>query len=193
MGMIWKRPLDLALGIPFAVVAAPIIAALCVLVTFVSGWPPLIVQTRVGAGERPIRVIKLRTMQVGVPTVAKSDLLASSGLPDKLYISGGRFLRAASLDELPQIYNVLMGSMSLVGPRPALPSQEDLLILRRAHDVTVLKPGITGLAQINGREALSLATKVRFEAHYRRHASLGLDLAILFKTARAIVSGRGAY
>jgi len=83
--------------------------------------------------------------------------------------------------------------MSLVGPRPALPSQEDLLILRRAHDVTVLKPGITGLAQINGREALSLATKVRFEAHYRRHASLGFDLAILFKTARAIVSGRGAY
>ncbi len=193
MGMIWKRPLDLALGIPFAVAAAPIILVLCAFVTFVSGWPPLIVQTRVGAGERPIRVVKLRTMRVGVPTVAKSDLLSSPGLPDKPYISGGRFLRAASLDELPQIYNVLIGSMSLVGPRPALPSQEDLLTLRRAHDVTALRPGITGLAQINGREALSLATKVRFEAHYRRHASLGLDLAILFKTARAIVSGRGAY
>ncbi|MDP9320003.1 MAG: sugar transferase [Chloroflexota bacterium] len=191
--MIWKRPLDLALGIPFAVAAAPIILVLCAFVTFVSGWPPLIVQTRVGAGERPIRVVKLRTMRVGVPTVAKSDLLSSPGLPDKPYISGGRFLRAASLDELPQIYNVLIGSMSLVGPRPALPSQEDLLTLRRAHDVTALRPGITGLAQINGREALSLATKVRFEAHYRRHASLGLDLAILFKTARAIVSGRGAY
>ena len=121
--MIWKRPFDLVLGVPLAVVATPIIVVLCVFVALVSGWPPLIVQTRVGAAERRIRVLKLRTMRVGIPTVAKSELLSRPDVvAGKIYIRGGLFLRAASLDELPQIYNVLMGTMSLVGPRPALPT-----------------------------------------------------------------------
>lgn len=184
-----KRILDLALSVPAAVVSTPVIAALGLAVVATGGWPALIVQTRVGADERPIKVTKLRTMRRGVPVVAKSALPPASTAYTRL----GPWLRRWSLDELPQIYNVIAGSMSIVGPRPALPSQHDLLALRRRHGVTVLKPGITGLAQIEGREALTLATKVRFESHYLRHMSLGYDLIIIARTFRAVLSRRGAF
>jgi O-antigen biosynthesis protein WbqP len=162
------------------------VTAAVVIVT--SGWPILIRQDRVGAFERPIRVLKFRTMRVGVPVVAKSALMASSNM----YTPLGVFLRRWSLDELPQFLNVLSGEMSLVGPRPALPSQHDLLALRRRTLVSDLKPGLTGLAQIEGREALTLSTKARFEALYRRHQSVCYDLMILLRTVGALASGRGA-
>lgn len=184
-----KRTLDLVVGIPAAVALAPLIGAVALLAFVTSGRPVFIVQTRVGADERPIRVAKFRTMKRGVPVVAKS-LLAPS---PEIYTPLGPFLRRWSLDELPQIVNVLRGDMSLVGPRPALPSQEDLLALRRRHGVTSLKPGITGLAQVKGREALTLSTKVRFDALYLRRHSVCLDLLIVLWTARALLSGRGAY
>ncbi len=184
-----KRLLDLGVGIPAAIVLVPVLAVISLAVLLTSGWPLLTVQTRVGAGERPIRIVKFRTMHRGVPVVAKAVL---APLPD-LYTPLGPFLRRWSLDELPQIVNVLRGDMSLVGPRPALPSQNDLLTLRRRHSVTDLKPGLTGLAQVKGREALTLSTKVRFEKIYRRRQSVALDLAIMLWTARALLTGRGAY
>lgn len=184
-----KRVLDIAIGVPAALVALPIVAALSVLIVVTSGWPPMIVQTRVGANERPIRVVKLRTMRRGVPIVAKSLLERS----DAIYTSFGPFLRRSSLDEVPQLWNVIRGDMSLVGPRPALPSQHDLLSLRRTHGVIGLKPGITGLAQVLGREDLTLSTKVRSEALYARRASLWVDLWLLVWTVRAVLFGRGAF
>lgn len=184
-----NRAAELVVGIPATLVALPIVAALCVANTVTGGWPPLIIQTRVGAHERPIRIVKLRTMRRGVPVIAKS-LLA----PDAdLYTPMGRFLRRTSLDELPQLWNVLAGHMSLVGPRPALPSQHDLLALRRQHGVARFRPGITGLAQVIGRESLTLSTKVRADALYARRASLTLDLRILAWTVRAVLFGRGAF
>ncbi len=101
-------------------------------------------------------------------------------------------MRRLSLDELPQVFHVLTGEMSLVGPRPALPSQHDLIALRRHHHVTDLTPGLTGLAQVEGRESLTLSTKERFEAHSRRHMSVCLDLPIIARTFGAILSRRGA-
>lgn len=184
-----SRAFDLLMVIPATAVAAPVLAVLCVLIVATSGWPPLIVQTRVGADERPIRVVKLRTMRSGVPVVAKS---AFAGGP-AAYTALGPALRRSSLDELPQLWNVLRGDMSLIGPRPALPSQHDLLSLRRKAGVTSSRPGLTGLAQVLGREELTLATKVRCEALYVRRRSLGLDLAILAWTARAVLFGRGAF
>jgi len=184
-----KRLLDLTFGLPALIFAIPIVAVLMLLITATSGWPPLIVQTRVGADERPIRIVKLRTMKHGVPTVAKALL---DHRPD-IYIPLGPFLRRSSLDELPQLWNVLRGDMSLVGPRPALPSQHDLLALRRRHSVIHLKPGITGLAQVLGREDLTLSTKVRSEALYARRLSLRLDLLLLVWTVRAVLFGRGAF
>lgn len=189
-----KRALDLAIGIPAAIVATPVVAALAVVIFATSGWPPLIVQTRVGAAERPIRVWKFRTMRRGVPVVAKSELLRSgvAARPD-VYTPLGPWMRRFSLDELPQIYEVVAGDMSIVGPRPALPSQHDLLALRRSHGIHTMKPGLTGLAQIRGRESLTLSTKVRFESHYFRHMSVRYDLAIVARTFAAILSKRGAY
>lgn len=184
-----KRALDLAVGIPTTVVALPILAAVALVVLTTSGRPVFLVQERVGAGERPIRVIKFRTMRLGVPLVAKSLLAPAPGL----YTPVGPFLRHTSLDELPQLFNVLRGDMSLVGPRPALPSQRDLLALRRRDGVTQLKPGLTGLAQVLGRESLTLATKARCDALYARRRSVLLDLRILLWTVRALTTGRGAY
>lgn len=183
-----KRALDVSLGIGLLIPAMLVVAGSCMLVIATSGWPPLIVQTRVGADLRPIRVWKLRTMKRGVPVVAKSALDTRG-----VYTPLGPWLRRTSLDELPQIWNVLRGDMSLVGPRPALPSQDDLLALRRASGVQLLRPGITGLAQILGRENLTLATKVRCEALYARRRSLGLDIKIIIWTVRAVTRGRGAY
>lgn len=184
-----NRVADLVIGLPAAVVAAPIVAALCVANIISAGWPPLIVQTRVGADERPIRIVKLRTMHRGVPVVAKALLERDADL----YTPLGPFLRRTSLDELPQLWSVLRGDMSLIGPRPALHSQHDLLELRRRNGVADLRPGITGLAQVLGRESLTLSTKARADALYARRASLSLDLRILMWTVRAVVFGRGAF
>lgn len=187
--MSWKRFIDLAIGTPAAFALAPVIGALALVVLATSGRPIFIVQTRVGADERPIRVAKFRTMRPGVPIVAKSLLVPSP----HIYTPLGPFLRRWSLDELPQLYNVLVGDMSLVGPRPALPSQEDLLGLRRRRGITRQKPGLTGLAQVKGREALTLASKVRLEALYLKRQSVLLDLAIVVWTVSALFSKRGAY
>lgn len=184
-----KRALDIAVGVPAAIIAIPFLTALSGAIIATSGWPPIIVQTRVGANERAIRVVKLRTMHRGVPVVAKALLDRNA----RVYTPLGQFLRRVSLDELPQLWNVLRGDMSLIGPRPALPTQHDLLDLRRRHGLLGLKPGITGLAQVMGREDLTLSTKVRCEALYARRWSLRFDVLILLWTVKAVLFGRGAF
>ena len=184
-----KRLFDLAVGTSVAFLIAPIVVVVGLAIMGTSGRPIFLVQTRVGANEIPFPCVKFRTMRVGVPVVAK-DLFRP--MPDS-YTPLGPFLRRSSLDELPQIINVLRGEMSLVGPRPALPSQHDLLALRRKHGVMELRPGLTGLAQVEGRESLTMSTKVRFESLYRKRRGLRLDLWIMIWTARAMVTGRGAY
>lgn len=184
-----KRALDLSIAIPALVLVTPLLAVLALAILLTSGWPILLVQTRVGANERPITVLKFRTMRVGVPVVAKAHLPRTAAT----YTLIGPVLRRWSLDELPQLLNVIVGSMSLVGPRPALPSQADLLALRRSRGISEQKPGITGMAQIRGRESLTLATKVRLESHYLQHRSILLDLRIIIATLAALTSRRGAY
>jgi O-antigen biosynthesis protein WbqP len=126
-------------------------------------------------------------MRVGTPNVA-THLLAD---PDEWVTPVGRFLRRTSLDELPQLWSILVGDMSLVGPRPALFNQDDLVALRRAAGVAGLRPGLTGWAQINGRDELPIAEKARLDAEYLQRMSLAFDLKIIAATAIAAVSGRG--
>jgi O-antigen biosynthesis protein WbqP len=185
----YKRTFDLVIGIPAAILSVPIMVVIGTAIALFDGRPILLRQDRVGKNERVFSMFKFRTMAVGVRTVAKSDLTSA----DAVYTRLGPLLRRSSLDELPQIANVLTGSMSLIGPRPALPSQHDLLELRRRKGIEVLPPGITGLAQVKGRESLTLPTKTRFEALYLRRNSRRLDLVILIWTVRAVFRSRGTY
>lgn len=184
-----KRAFDLVLGVPIALVSLPVMAVVGIAIALVDGPPVLLRQGRVGAHERTFTMFKFRTMARGVPTVAKSELAQDKAVYTRL----GPALRRSSLDELPQVLNVLIGNMSLVGPRPALPTQFDLLELRRRKGIHALAPGITGLAQVKGREALTLSTKTRFEALYLRRRSTGLDTLILLWTLRALFVSRGTY
>ncbi|MFZ1199270.1 MAG: sugar transferase, partial [Desulfobacterales bacterium] len=128
-----------------------------------------------------------RTMVVDTPTVA-THLLTT---PNKYLTRVGRILRKYSLDELPQLFNVLEGSMSFVGPRPALFNQDDLIELRTGKGVHILTPGVTGWAQVNGRDDLPIPVKVAFDEYYLRHRSFAFDLKILYRTISSVLHSRG--
>ena len=130
---------------------------------------------------------KFRTMKIGTPTVATEDL----DDPKKYITTIGRVLRKTSIDELPQLYSVLVGDMSLVGPRPVLMTQKQLLDARRRIMVHTLRPGITGWAQINGRDQVSLDEKIKLEEEYFHRRSLGFDLIILWRTFFYVLSSKG--
>ena len=179
-----KRLLDLALTIGSAPVWIPVVALLALLVRVRLGSPAFFVQTRPGRHGVPFQLIKLRTM---------TDVRDSKGvlLPDEARLpSLGRRLRATSLDELPELWNVLRGEMSLVGPRPLLTKYLPLYSERhrRRHEV---RPGVTGLAQVSGRNALTWPEKFDLDVEYVERCSLGLDLRVLWRSARAVLGREG--
>ena len=131
---------------------------------------------RVGQNNKIFKMPKFRTMIFNTPDVA-THLLNN---PDSYYTPLGRLLRQSSLDELPQLWSILIGHMSFVGPRPALHNQDDLISLRTKYDIHKLKPGLTGLAQINGRDEISILEKVEFDLEYLRKHSFFIDLEVLF-------------
>jgi O-antigen biosynthesis protein WbqP len=182
-----KRAIDILGALAGLILLSPLFAGAALAVALQSPGPALHWSRRVGRDERIFRMPKFRTMRVGAPDVA-THLLAD---PDQWVTPVGRFLRRTSLDELPQLWSILKGDMSLVGPRPALFNQDDLVALRRAAGVAGLRPGLTGWAQINGRDELPIAEKVRLDAEYLQRRSLAFDLRIIVATAVAAVSGRG--
>jgi O-antigen biosynthesis protein WbqP len=179
--------MDVAGALAGLVVLSPVLLLLAAAVRLESPGPALFWSRRVGRDNRLFRMPKFRTMRVGAPNVATHLL----GDPDQWVTPLGRLLRRTSLDELPQLWCVLTGDMSLVGPRPALFNQDDLVALRTAGGVHRLRPGLTGWAQINGRDELPIPQKVALDCEYLRRRSLAFDLRILAATARAAVSGRG--
>lgn len=182
-----KRLFDIAVAAAGLIVGSPLLIGLAIAVRLESPGPSLHWSHRVGRGDRLFAMPKFRTMRAGAPDVA-THLLAD---PQSWITPFGRFLRRTSLDELPQLWSVLVGDMSLVGPRPALHNQDDLVALRKAAGVDALRPGLTGWAQINGRDELPIADKARLDREYLERRSLAFDLKILFATARAALSGRG--
>lgn len=179
-----KRLLDLSLVIVLAPLWIPLMVAVAALVRVYAGSPVLFRQRRIGLRERPFELTKFRSMR---------DALDASGrqLPDAERLSPfGRWLRSTSLDELPELLNVLRGEMSLVGPRPLLPQYLERYSAehRRRHDV---RPGLTGLAQVEGRNALSWSDRLDLDIEYVRRASLALDLQILWRTIRVVVRREG--
>lgn len=183
----WKRSFDIlaSLGL-LALFAAPMLV-IAALVKLTSRGPVLYWSDRVGRDNELFPMPKFRTMRTDTPEVA-THLLADS----RSWITPiGRLLRVTSLDELPQLWSVIVGHMSLVGPRPALHNQDDLIALRTEHGVHVLRPGLTGWAQLNGRDELPIPTKVAFDAEYLERRSFRFDLWILLATVVSVVRRDG--
>lgn len=187
MNYIGKRILDLTLTMMATVLFIVPLLAVAVLIKLTSRGPVLYWSDRVGIDNQIFEMPKFRTMSVETPAVA-THLLDN---PDTYLTPIGAFLRRSSLDELPQIWSIFCGDMSLVGPRPALFNQDDLISLRTKKKVHTIKPGLTGWAQVNGRDELPIPQKVQFDAEYLSKVSFLLDLKILFMTFYNVVRSRG--
>lgn len=182
-----KRLFDLALALVVAVFLALPVAAVAVAVRLTSPGPALYWSDRVGRNNRIFKMPKFRSMRIDTPAVA-THLLQN---PDQWLTPIGSFLRKSSLDELPQLWSILKGDMSFVGPRPALFNQDDLIALRTEKGVHELVPGLTGWAQVNGRDELPIPQKVQLDAEYLQRQSLFFDMQILWKTALKVLARDG--
>jgi len=186
MRSIAKRLLDMLFAGFGLIVCLPLVAVVALAVKLTSPGPVLYWSDRIGRGGAMFAMPKFRTMRTGTPVVA-SHLLVDP--QSRLTLIGG-FLRRTSLDEIPQLWNVVIGNMSLVGPRPALFNQDDLIRLRLAAGIDRLKPGITGWAQINGRDELPIPEKVAYDREYMERQSLLLDFTIILRTAAKLLGDR---
>jgi lipopolysaccharide/colanic/teichoic acid biosynthesis glycosyltransferase len=184
-----KRALDLAIAIPAAVLTAPVIALLALAIRLESPGHPIYTQTRAGQNGELFSIYKLRTMVRGAEFTG-AGLAIQEG--DERITRLGVWLRRYSLDELPNLWNVLRGEMSIVGPRPTLKGQVDQYTERQRGRLAV-KPGITGWAQINGRAALPWPERIELDLWYVEHRSLALDLQILSRTLGQVLRGHGIY
>jgi O-antigen biosynthesis protein WbqP len=182
-----KRAFDIVVAACGLVLLALPMLAIGVAVRLESPGPALHWSRRVGRDNRIYRMPKFRTMRTGTPDVA-THLLED---PQAWITPLGRFLRRTSLDELPQLWSVLVGDMSVVGPRPALFNQDDLVALRTAAGVERLRPGVTGWAQVNGRDELPIPVKAELDREYLQRRSLAFDLRILLMTAVQVLRRRG--
>jgi O-antigen biosynthesis protein WbqP len=182
-----KRLFDVVLGLVAAVVLVVPIAFVALLVRLTSKGPALYWSDRVGQYNAIFRMPKFRSMRTDTPVVA-THLLQN---PDTYLTPVGGFLRKSSLDELPQLWCILKGDMSFVGPRPALYNQYDLMELRTRQGVHLLAPGLTGWAQINGRDELPIPEKVKLDVEYLQNHSIWLDIKIIFLTAFKVLRRDG--
>lgn len=182
-----KRVLDLVLGLIASVIFLIPLCVLAVIVKATSKGPVLYWSDRVGRGNRIFSMPKLRTMRVDTPVVA-THLLTD---PKTFLTPVGGFLRKSSLDEIPQLWCIVRGDMSVVGPRPALFNQQNLIDMRTAEGVHMIRPGLTGWAQINGRDELPLPEKVKLDSYYVRRQSLRFDLKVIMLTVLKVVRRDG--
>jgi lipopolysaccharide/colanic/teichoic acid biosynthesis glycosyltransferase len=183
------RALDLLIGGIGSLLSAPLVALAALAIRLESPGHPLYRQTRVGKDGEPFQICKLRTMVRGAEFTG-AGLAIQEG--DDRITRVGAFLRRTSLDELPNLWNVVRGEMSIVGPRPTVQVQVDQYTERQRGRLNV-KPGITGWAQINGRASLPWSERIELDLWYVEHRTLALDLKILAKTAKTLLSGDGLY
>jgi len=174
-----KRMMDVLLSVCGILVLAPVMLMIGIAVKLDSPGPVLLIQKRVGIHKQYFNILKFRTMDQDCPKDCPTHLLQDSL---RWYTRVGGFLRRTSLDELPQLFNILMGDMSLVGPRPALWNQDDLVEERDKYGANDVRPGLTGWAQINGRDELSIVEKARLDGEYVRELSLAFDVKCIFNT-----------
>lgn len=183
-----KRVFDFALSLALLLLLSAPLLALALVIKLDSPGPVLFRQRRIGKGKCEFLILKFRTMRTDAPKETPTHLLAD---PSAYITPLGAFLRRTSLDELPQLFNILKGEMSFVGPRPALWNQDDLIAERDRRGANDVLPGLTGLAQISGRDELPVERKAELDGEYVQKASMVFDLRILFRTFRTVVRKEG--
>lgn len=181
-----KRAFDFLMAAGALVALSPIMLATAVAVKLTSKGPAIYWSDRVGRDNRLFRMPKFRSMRTETPAVATHLLTDTTAWLTPI----GGLLRKSSLDELPQLWSILVGDMSIVGPRPALFNQDDLIALRTQQGVHTLRPGLTGWAQVNGRDELPIPDKVRLDVFYLENRSFGLDLKTIWMTAGKVLRAR---
>ncbi|TAN45296.1 MAG: sugar transferase [Nitrospirae bacterium] len=182
-----KRLFDITAASALLMLSAPVMLLFWMLVRFTSKGSALYWSDRIGKYNKIFRMPKFRTMRTDTPPLA-THLLKDA---DRYITPIGGFLRKSSLDELPQLYSIIKGDMSFVGPRPALFNQSDLIELRTAKGLQMLTPGLTGWAQVNGRDELPIPVKVEFDEYYLKNRSMLLDMKILWMTLFKVVRSEG--
>ena len=182
-----KRIFDILVSGIFLIILSPLILIISIIIKLTSKGNIFFKQKRIGRLNKEFYIYKFRTMRTDTPDVA-THLLKN---PEKYITPIGKFLRKTSLDELPQLFNILKGEMSLVGPRPALYNQYDLKEMRNKEGINILVPGLTGWAQINGRDEISLEEKVKLDKEYLEKQSFCFDIKILFLTFFKVIKKEG--
>ena len=186
--LFFKRALDFILALAAMLVLSPLFAAIAVAVRLDSKGPVFFCQRRAGKGRLDFKMVKFRTMRQDTPHDTATHLLNNA---DSYITRVGALLRKTSLDELPQLWNIVRGDMAIVGPRPALWNQFDLLDERDKYGANDVRPGLTGWAQINGRDELPIAEKAALDGEYVRKMSLGFDLKCIVGTVVVVVRREG--
>ncbi len=183
-----KRVIDFVMAFFGTVILSPLLLILAAWVKLDSKGPVFFRQKRVGRDKKLFSILKFRSMYVDTPHDVPTHLLQN---PDAMITRSGRFLRHTSLDELPQLFNILAGQMSVVGPRPALWNQDDLIAERDKYGANALVPGLTGYAQVHGRDELPIPVKAELDGYYAAHISFWLDVKIFFRTIFSVLRGSG--
>lgn len=184
---VFKRILDFILSLIGFLILCPVFLIISIAIKIDDPGPVIFSQKRVGLRKSYFQLYKFRSMKTGTPDVP-THLLEH---PEQYISKVGAFLRRTSLDELPQIWNILKGNMSIIGPRPALWNQEDLIALRDTYGANDVRPGLTGWAQINGRDELALEEKARLDGEYVQHMSFAFDCKCFFGTIGKVLHGDG--
>ena len=184
----FKRTLDIVLSFLGMIVLSPFFLLLVLAIKLDSKGPVLFKQKRVGLHKKHFYILKFRTMRMDTPKDTPTHLLEN---PEQWITKVGKFLRKTSLDELPQIWNIFVGDMSIIGPRPALWNQYDLIEERDRYGANDVLPGLTGWAQIHGRDELPIAKKAELDGYYIQHLSFGLDVRCFFGTIKSVAKSEG--
>ena len=183
-----KRLIDIVLSLVGIIVLSPLFIILIVAIKFESKGPIFFKQRRIGIGKTQFEILKFRTMNINTPSDTPTHLLEN---PEQYITRVGKFLRKTSLDELPQILNILLGEMSIIGPRPALWNQYDLISERDKYGANDVIPGLTGWAQINGRDELQIEIKAKLDGDYVRNISLQMDIKCFLGTIGSVLKSDG--
>ncbi|MBC8630928.1 sugar transferase [[Eubacterium] tenue] len=173
-----KRVIDIIISILGIILLFPIFLITSILIKLESEGPVIFKQLRAGKNSKPFYIYKFRSMKANAPTLSTNEFEDANLFITKI----GRFIRKTSIDELPQLINILKGDMSIVGPRPVILDEKELISLRQEYNVDNILPGITGLAQINGRDSIGNEEKVKLDYEYLQNRSLNLDIKIVFIT-----------